>query len=709
MKIRYIFCLLGAVILLTTITSKAQTMNSKDLTIAISAEITKTPTPSIKLKWDNYKNPKRYDIYKKAKSALLWGNPIATLDSNVTEWTDFSVKVGVPYEYQILGTGQKYVKSSATDSGYVDFTATGYILAGIEVLPDLSPGTCLLLVDSTMVDILTNEINTLTADLQADGWNVVEKSSPRAENFDGNKVKIVKGIIADAYKENADLSSIILIGRVPVPYSGNLNPDGHPDHLGAWPADVYYGTINESAPWTDYSVNSTTASRAENRNVPGDGKFDNTTLDDFVQVKFAVGRIDFYNMPLFYDSTKAYPEAELVRKYLVRDHLFRTNQLNVEWKGLIDDNFSAQSYPEAFAASAWRVFSNFFPADSVQNVDYVSTLSQHTYLWSYGCGGGTYTSAGGIGTSTDMQKNNIQGIFTMLFGSYFGDWDNQNNFLRSPLASTPGALTIGWSGRPHWFLHRMNLGETIGSSLLLTQNNNNLFYPNIYYTAQYPQGVLYTTGTREVHIALLGDPTLKMFNNNVATPSNLQLSEMPNGHIQLSWNAPSQTGDFLYVIYRATQANQTYQLITSSPIAETQFEDNFLYDGTLDYIVKAVEIENSRSGSFYSSSNPIFANIKTTDVPNNNNNNNNEIAIFPNPTTDYLTIQFQSYSTNSSIEILNLEGKIINSFTFNSAVNVSNNLIYNLNDYNNNKIGSGVYFVKISTGTKVILRKFIKY
>jgi len=130
----------------------------------------------------------------------------------------------------------------------------------------------------------------------------------------------------------------------------------------------------------------------------------------------------------------------------------------------------------------------------------------------------------------------------------------------------------------------------------------------------------------------------------------------------------------------------------------------------LDYIVKAVEIENSRSGSFYSSSNPIFANIKTTDVPNNNNNNNNnEIAIFPNPTTDYLTIQFQSYSTNSSIEILNLEGKIINSFTFNSAVNVSNNLIYNLNDYNNNKIGSGVYFVKISTGTKVILRKFIKY
>jgi hypothetical protein len=34
----------------------------------------------------------------------------------------------------------------------------------------------------------------------------------------------------------------------------------------------------------------------------------------------------------------------------------------------------------------------------------------------------------------------------MVFGSYFGDWDSQDNFLRAPLAS--GALTSAWADGP---------------------------------------------------------------------------------------------------------------------------------------------------------------------------------------------------------------------------------------------------------------------
>mgnify|MGYP000013517969 CR=1 FL=1 len=29
-----------------------------------------------------------------------------------------------------------------------------------------------------------------------------------------------------------------------MPYSGNIYPDGHTDHRGAWPADTYYGDID---------------------------------------------------------------------------------------------------------------------------------------------------------------------------------------------------------------------------------------------------------------------------------------------------------------------------------------------------------------------------------------------------------------------------------------------------------------------------------
>ena len=63
---------------------------------------------------------------------------------------------------------------------------------------------------------------------------------------------------------------------------GNLAPDGHGEHYGAWPADVYYGDVNGA--WTDNSVWSTGAAWPRNHNVPGDGKFDQTTIPSQVEL-----------------------------------------------------------------------------------------------------------------------------------------------------------------------------------------------------------------------------------------------------------------------------------------------------------------------------------------------------------------------------------------------------------------------------------------
>jgi hypothetical protein len=682
----------------------AQVMNSKDLAIPIKAIVSKSPTPKITLSWVNYGYASNYSIFRKGKNNPFWGNPIVTLDSQATEWTDFNVKIGTPYEYQILGTGQKWVKPSPTDSGFVKFSSTGYILAGIEILPNFSPGTCLILIDSTMKDELANDLTVFENDLKAEGWTTIRKIAPRAETFDGTKVKAVKSIITSVSSEYPDLKTIILIGRIPVPYSGSLNPDGHPDHLGAWPADIYYGTANEGI-WTDSQVNSTVASRTENKNIPGDGKFDVTQIDNLVSVDYSVGRIDLFDMELFYDKSKANPEAELIRKYLHRDHQFRTNQLDYEWKGLIDDNFSAQSYPEGFATSAWRAFGNFFEPDSIKVADYLTTLSTNNYLWSYGCGGGSFTSAGGIGNTTDFTGKKVNGLFTALFGSYFGDWDIKNNFLRAPLAADPGALTIGWSGRPHWFYHRMDLGETIGSALLLTQNNLSTYYPNIYYTAQYPNGILYTTGTRNVHIALLGDPTLKMFNAKVASPNNLVLTEIPNGYIKLSWEKPAGNGDYKYIIYRSAKGNPNMVLLTSNPTTDLQFEDTYLYDGTLVYYVEALELQTSRSGSFYIPSLPISAEIKTTDVQEFTNN----FSIYPNPTAEKINIDFEAKANNTILNIININGEILKEMVFGTSPNSHNHITINLVDNKGNKIPSGVYFIKLLSGSYTLMNKVIVY
>jgi len=341
-------------IILTPFITFAQTMNSRDLVVPLWVEISKTPNPTIKLKWERSGYVETYAIFKRTLDNMTFGSPIAQLDSLASEWTDVNVKLNETYEYQVIGFGKKYVKENDTLFAYRVFAATGYTLAGIEAIPKFLRGTALLLVDETLQEGLKEDLSIFQSDLEAEGYNVVTQSAPRSEKFDKNKVFATKKIINDQIVKYPDISTIILIGRIPVPYSGNFNPDAHPDHLGAWPADVYYATSDNL--WTDQSVNSTVASRQENKNIPGDGKFDLTNLPPNYSVPIAVGRIDMYGMKLFYDTSKANPELELIKKYLRRNHQYRIGEIETERRALVDDNFSAHSYPEAFAASGWRAF-----------------------------------------------------------------------------------------------------------------------------------------------------------------------------------------------------------------------------------------------------------------------------------------------------------------------------------------------------------------
>ena len=82
------------------------------------------------------------------------------------------------------------------------------------------------------------------------------------------------------------------------------------------------------------------------------------------------------------------------------------------------------------------------------------------------------------------------------------------------------------------------MGETIGFSTRLTQNNDGL----LYYPARIP---------RYVHIALMGDPTLRM--HVVAPPSALVAATNSSGGVDLSWNASPDTV-LGYHVYRAPDA-----------------------------------------------------------------------------------------------------------------------------------------------------------
>src|SRR5205085_5115579 len=141
------------------------------------------------------------------------------------------------------------------------------------------------------VDTLSSELLRLMKDINGNGWAIQRYDVSR-----NDLVTNVKSIIRNAYQaDSINVKAVLLVGHIPVPYSGNLNPDGHPDHLGAWPADMYYGDMDGN--WTDNSTSSGGASKPWNSNSPGDGKFDQSAMPS--PVELAVGRVDFYNMTCY--------------------------------------------------------------------------------------------------------------------------------------------------------------------------------------------------------------------------------------------------------------------------------------------------------------------------------------------------------------------------------------------------------------------------
>lgn len=529
-----------------------------DYAVRVSA-VTRTNPAQIELSWPLDPAASGYTVYRKSRDAAVWGTGFA-LSADATNYVDTAVAVGNTYEYRI----------SKAASGY---SGEGYIYSGMLAPFTESRGKVLLLVDSTVSDSLAPELSRLEQDLVGDGWMVL-----RHDIAQTSTVPDVKALIVADYKNDpTNVRCVFLLGHIPVPYSGNFAPDGHPNHVGAWPADVYYGDMNGT--WTDTSVSVSTAGYSPNWNVPGDGKFDQSSLPSALQLE--VGRVDLADLPAFTQT-----ETELLRQYLNKDHQFRCKLLNPEPKGLIDDNFGTL-YGEAFAVDGWRNFAAFFGATNTFAGDWLTTFTNQAWLWGYGCGAGYFTSASGVATTSDFAQSNPRVVFTMLFGSYFGDWNTENNLLRAAIATPGYTLTSVWAGRPHWQFHHMALGETIGFSTRLNQNNSGV------YPTRYSGGV---------HIALMGDPTLRM--HPVAPPQALTVATNKEGGFLLQW-MPSADSVLGYHVYRGSAAGGPYTRLTDSPITSTSFVDP--QQVSPFYMIRALKLEVSGSGSYFNASQGVFA------------------------------------------------------------------------------------------------------
>lgn len=630
--------------------------DGKGFSVTVEAKVQSSPKPAITLTWNSDDRAESYAVFRKDPTMhswsdqAEWGSAIANLGKDVLTYTDENVTPGIAYEYQVLKVctpaGIKTLNLGVTDT-VTSYFGSGYILSGINVSPILSRGTVILLIDSTMVSPLSAEITRLEQDLKNELWTVVKRTAPRATAFNPEAVATTKEIIFSIIEKNPNEQySILLLGRIPVPYSGLMAPDGHsPDHVGAWPADVYYADFDGE--WADESINSNGASRAENKNIPGDGKFDKSAND--ADIKYPIGRIDFYNLTSFAET-----EVQLLKRYLDKNHAFRSGEIKPVYSATVDDNFGA--YGEGFSGSAYRGFGGLVGKDNiVANREFLD--STITTMFSYGCGAGSYTSCAGVGGIAEFSKRPITSVFTMIFGSYFGDWDSKDNVMRSVVASRGTVLTTGWAARPHWFFHPMGLGKPIGEVLLGAQNNTQQYLPAIYNTKRYPGGVYYQVAPRGTHIALIGDPTLRMTSNMpIETPKNIGVTSTVSA--QIDWESvPNASG---YLLYKSTSETGPFEALTPNPITETTFQDmNANWKQDVVYQVRAVMLRETKSGSFYEVSAPNTSKKINVSV-DENTAQEFRIACSPQPMSYSGIIQFVAPNAGQTeVSIHTMDGRLL--------------------------------------------------
>jgi formylglycine-generating enzyme required for sulfatase activity len=505
-----------------------------------------------------------------------WGAPLAVVAPEAGSFIDGTVEIGKSYEYKVVvqpGTKSDNIHDAnwASDGDYA--------VCGIEVPLQEGRGNMLLLVDSSQAPRLQDELRILKGDLAGDGWNVVyDEASP------ADTVVSVKKNIAAHHLEHP-IALLFLLGRIPVPYSGPFDgatedschpPDGHPDHNGAWPADTFYQDM--AGDWPDERTGSAAHLMAERMvNRPHDGKYDPFSVPH--DISFGGGRVDVSNMPAFPQG-----ETELLRQYLTKCHNFKSGALAPPSNMLVTDiEWNGTRLPEA----AWRLASVVGPDEFWRGP--WSTLSAHEFLFAFGAGGGYTEGANWVGTTTDYVQAEHKAVFQLLYGSYFGDWDLTNNYLRAPLCSSSFGLATAWACPPQLPLDAMAIGEPIGACAKPWVND---------YIFEVEADRSPDDSANTVH-TILGDPSLRL---NYPKPVSDVTASRKGRSIVVSWVPSPEPGITRQYVYRSRNEFGDYERITSLAPGKRVFVDKTASDRECFYMVRAVKLSQTPSATYYNAS-----------------------------------------------------------------------------------------------------------
>jgi hypothetical protein len=586
--------------------------------LIVTAQATNSP-PSVTLSWTAVADC-RYRIERRTLPLLNWVT-LASVTPPV--FTDYSAQPGNMYEYRL---------SADVDVPSELFTSTdpeyATALAGIELPPRGAPGHLLLVIDRSLTnsELFEAGVGVLTRDVWAEGWVVHRYDAPRhddvvwANNVPG--IAEVKSWVTSQYNALAGGNiTILLLGHVPIPYSGMLSPDNHAHR--PLPADGYYADVDGL--WTDMGSWS-----GPPPNLPGDGIFDQELVPadaaGVAALEMAVSRVDFANMPAFANGTPPRGEIDLLTQYMEKARWFRRREITLPERVIYGVFFSANPAAEqtdrlgqhmtelALRINAAIAGTN---ASAAIKADFISAKLPAAWGIIGGFGGAQANFINSIaavnayhGVTPHLTPDLVPAsgeppvAFTMTEASFSSQWNDPDHLGRGLLSTRTNGLAWTYFGavpRVEWQYASMAMGITIGEAWRKSQNDA-WMWPLIAVNSGAPSGTgvkVFTESRSQgghVYTRLLGDPTLRQA--PPAPPGTLTGITNGSGHIVLAWNPSPDPGATYHVYRTANGPGSKWTQLTHAEEPSTSWTDTTPPPGLRHYMVRAMVLKSVASGSF---------------------------------------------------------------------------------------------------------------
>lgn len=194
-----------------------------------------------------------------------------------------------------------------------------------------------------------------------------------------------------------------------------------------------------------------------------------------------------------------------------------------------------------------------------------------------------------------------------------------------------------------------------------------------------------------VHIALMGDPTLRM--HVIRPASDLQLSVIgENEPVDIAWNA---TNDEVlgYYVYRSTAEFGKFDRISDTVVTGTFFTDWNPENGTNWYMVRAVRLEETPSGSYYNMSEGVSDSISAIITGIAALDSKNELSVYPNPATNLVMIRCTGFN-EGKVYVLDAAGRQLMEVSMNG----------NYQTIGLTSLPQGIYFIQSGN----VIKKLVK-